>query len=396
MHGVKDLIGFLAIKHVRRRPLQSILTVVGVAVGVMVLITALSLTNGFIDELVDSTLEATPHVTLRSYRAGGTLPEDPAVLAALEDHPYVVAAAPFLSSQALIARRADRSLGMAGVEGFTQIAGIDPRAEQDVLELEALQEAAPMLATGDGIVLGASLAAQLGVVRGDRVTVLDIRGNRREFEVAGTFRVGNELIDALASYMSIPALQEYLEVPGQISGYHVRVDDPTEASSVATDLARTFELQPMSWERIFGNLITQLRLQKAVIGVVVFLIVLVAAMGIANILILTVTEKTEDIAILRALGASERQILSVFTLEGALLGGAGTLLGALLGLAVSAYFRAQPFPLPGDLYFITQLPVEIQAWDVAWVCGLSTLTSIAAGLIPARRAAALDPVTVLR
>lgn len=369
---------------------------VGVAVGVMVLIVSLSLTNGFIDELIDSTLQATPHVTLRSYQSGGTVPFDQDVLAALQQRDDVVAAAPYLNSQALIARRADRSLGLSGVEGFTQIVGIDPVAEQAVLDLPVLAEAAPLLAQGEGIVLGASLAAQLGVFRGDRVTILDIRGNRREFEVAGTFRVGNELIDALASYMSIPALQEYLGSPGEISGYHVRVPDPTQAGDIATDLGRSFDLQPLSWERIFGNLITQLRMQKAVIGVVVFLIVLVAAMGIANILVLTVTEKTEDIAILRALGASERQVLGIFTLEGFLLGGTGTVLGAVLGLGVSTYFRIQPFPLPGDLYFITQLPVVVQPWDVAWVCALSLLTSVGAGLLPARRAAGLDPVEVLR
>jgi lipoprotein-releasing system permease protein len=139
-----------------------------------------------------------------------------------------------------------------------------------------------------------------------------------------------------------------------------------------------------------------LRLQKAIISAVVFLIVLVAAMGIANILILTVAEKTEEIAILRALGASESQVLSVFTLEGLLLGGTGTGLGALLGLGVSLYFRYQPYPLPGDLYFITRLPVELQAVDVIWVCGLSLLTSVVAGLLPARRAANLRPTEILR
>ena len=128
----------------------------------------------------------------------------------------------------------------------------------------------------------------------------------------------------------------------------------------------------------------------------VLVIVLVAALGITNILVLTVAEKTEEIAILRALGATERQVLSIFTLEGFLLGGSGTILGALLGLLVSAYFRVQPFPLPGDLYFITQLPVEVQAFDVLWVCGVSLATSVIAGLIPARRAARLDPVAVLR
>ena len=143
-------------------------------------------------------------------------------------------------------------------------------------------------------------------------------------------------------------------------------------------------------------MIDQLRLQRALISAVTFLIVLVAAMGIANILILTVSEKTEEIAVLRALGASQRQILAVFTLEGFLLGGAGTLLGALLGLGLSAYFKFQPYPLPGDLYFITQLPVELRAWDFIWVSALSIVTSVVAAFIPARRASGLDPAAILR
>ena len=99
---------------------------------------------------------------------------------------------------------------------------------------------------------------------------------------------------------------------------------------------------------------------------------------------------------MRALGASSRQVLAVFTLEGFALGAAGTLLGTLLGLAVSTYFRVQPFPLPGDLYFITQLPVVVEAWDVAWVCSVSLVTSVVASLVPARRAARLRPAELLR
>jgi SOS response regulatory protein OraA/RecX len=123
----------------------------------------------------------------------------------------------------------------------------------------------------------------------------------------------------------------------------------------------------------------------------VFLIVLVAAMGIANVLVLAVAEKTGEIAVLRTLGASARQVMAVFTLEGALLGGLGTLLGAGSGIGVAAYFRWQPYPLPGDLYFITQLPVEVQAFDVAWVCAVSLVTSVLASLLPARRAAGCAP-----
>jgi lipoprotein-releasing system permease protein len=226
--------------------------------------------------------------------------------------------------------------------------------------------------------------------------IRNIDGTTAELTVAGTFRVGNELIDSVASYMSLPNLQTYLGVDGRITGYHLRLTDPQRASDIGVSLGDAFGLRPVSWESLFASLISQLRLQKAVIAVVVFLIVLVAAMGIANILILTVAEKTEEIAILRALGASERQVLAVFMTEGFLLGGVGTALGAVLGLGVSAYFRVQPFPLPGDLYFITQLPVRLEGTDVLWVCGLALATSVVAGLFPARRAANLDPVQVLR
>ena len=387
---------FLALRHVRRRPLQSGLTVAGVAVGVMVLITALALTNGFIDELIRSTLQATPHVTLQSYD-GVPIPEDPERLAAIAEHPEVEAVAPYLAGQALIARRANTTLGISARHGYTQLLGIDAEREQAVLGLDELAQAAAAIEAGEGIVLGESLAVrQLGVYPGDQVFVRDISGESASFEVAETFRVGNELIDSVTSFLSLTALQEFLDVPGQVSGYHVRVHDPERASSIGVRLGREFGLLAVSWERLFQTLLEQLRLQKAIISAVVFLIVLVAAMGIANILILTVAEKTEEIAILRALGASEKQVLSVFTVEGLLLGGTGTLLGALLGLAVSLYFRYQPYPLPGDLYFITRLPVELQAFDVAWVCGLSLLTSVVAALLPARRAANLRPTNVLR
>ncbi len=393
---MRSLVPYMAWRHVRRRGLQSGITVLGVAVGVMVLIVALSLTNGFIDELISSTLRATPMVTLQSYVTGDTLPDDRTLLQDLQAQPSVVAAAPFLTGQALIARRASASLGIPGRQGYTQILGIEPDLETAVLDLPVLVEQADALADEGGIVLGASLAQQLGVLRGDRVMLRDINGATSEFEVVGTFRVGNELIDAVTSYMSLPNLQAYLRQQGSVSGYHVRLDDATKAHNVGLNLADRYSLRPVSWEGLFGSLVSQLRLQKAVISVVVFLIVLVAALGITNILVLSVAEKTEEIAILRALGATEKQVLATFTLEGFILGGGGTVLGALLGLLVSWYFRFQPFPLPGDLYFITQLPVEVQAFDVLWVCGVSLATSVIAGLIPARRAARLDPVAVLR
>ena len=393
---MRPFVLFLAWRHVRRRGLQSVITVLGVAVGVMVLITALSLTNGFIDELVRSTLQATPHVTLQPYVVGERLPDDESVRLALAAQPEVAAASPFLTGQALIARRASAALGISARQGFAQLIGIDPDHHAEVLDLPAIALARDALERESGVVLGASLAAQLGVLPGDTVVLRELGGRTLELEVSDTFRVGNELIDSVTAYASLAVVQGYLDAPGQIGGYHLRLHDPQRASQVAERLGGAFALLPVSWERLFGGLINQLNLQKAVISVVTFLIVLVAAMGIANVRVLTVAEKTRDIAILRALGASSRQVLAVFTLEGFSLGAAGTALGAVLGLAVATYFRLQPYPLPGDLYFITQLPVVVQAWDVAWVCSVSLATSVVASLLPARRAARMRPAELLR
>ena len=393
---MRGFVLFLAWRHVRRRGLQSTITVAGVAVGVAVLIVALSLTNGFIDELVTSTLQATPHVTLQPYVVGERLEHDEALRAAIEAQPGVVAVSPFLTGQALVARRASAALGISARQGYAQLIGIDPERHAEVLDLPSIVRARDAFERAGGVVLGASLAAQLGVLPGDTVMLRELGGRTLELEVSDVFRVGNELIDSVTAYAALEVVQGYLDAPGQIGGYHVRIADPQRASEVAQALGARFSLLPTSWERLFGGLIDQLRLQKAVISVVTFLIVLVAAMGIANVMVLTVAEKTRDIAILRALGASARQVLAVFTLEGFALGATGTALGTLLGLGVASYFRLQPYPLPGDLYFITQLPVVVQAWDVIWVCGVSLITSVVASLLPARRAAGLRPAELLR
>ena len=390
------LVPFLAWRHIRSRSLQSALTIGGVAVGVAVLILALSLTNGFVDELVSSTLRATPHVSLQPWAADGSLPADPALLGQVAGEPGVAAVAPFVIGQALIARRASASLGISARQGFAQLLGIDAVAHARVLDLPALSFAAGGFEREDGIVLGGSLAAQLGVIEGDEVVLREIGGRTLTLRVAGTFRVGNELIDAVVAYVPLARLQTYLDLDDRWSGLHVRMLDPAVASAAGERIGERYGLRPTSWARLFSGLLQQLRLQKAVISIVVFLIVLVASMGIANVLALAVAEKTGEIAVLRTLGASARQIMAIFTLEGALLGGLGTLLGAGLGTALAAYFRWQPYPLPGDLYFITQLPVEVQALDVAWVCAVSLLTSVLASVLPARRAAGLRPAEVLR
>lgn len=390
-----NFIPFLAFRHIRRRPLQSILTILGVAVGVMVLITVLSFFNGFIDELISSTLKATPHITLNSY-TNRQIPYDEVVLRDLLEHPQVEAASPFLETQGLIARRANKELGISGRRSFVQIIGLDPEQGKDIFDLRVLQEQKEVLQSSNSIVLGATLALNLGAFEGDKVLVADIDRSRRSYNVVGTFRVGNELIDSVVAYVSISNLQNYLKAEDKISGYHVRLKNPGQASKVATELANISGLNAISWQNLFSLLIEQLRLQKYLMAVVISLIVIVAAMGIANILILTVAEKTEEIAILRALGTSQRRIVALFTLEGIILGGGGTLLGTFLALGLGFYFTLQPFPLPGSLNYITQLPVNFQASDFILVCSFSLVVSIISGTLPAKRASGLKPAEVLR
>ena len=387
---------FLALKHIRRRLLQSVITVLGVAVGVMVLVTVLSLFNGFTFELIRSTLQATPHITLTGFDNTMFL-DDPAVLEKIAEHPEVVAAAPYVLTEVLMARRANSNLGIDGRQAFSRIYGIDPELESQVLsDLPVLASQTEALNNEKGIILGASLASQLGVIPADEILVNHMTQGKESFKIAGNFRVGNELIDSVLSFVSIPTLQTYLEKPGEISGYHIRIKDPQQANTIGQELGQMTGLLSSSWQAIFSGLIEQLKFQKALTSVVVFLIVLVAAMGIANILILTVAEKTQDIGILRAMGASQGQMMRVFMYEGLLLGGTGTILGVILGLLLGLYFMLKPFPLPGDLNFITALPAQMQFFDFAWICLVSIVTSVIAAIVPARRASSLDPVKVLR
>lgn len=391
----KNLVIFLALRHIRRRLLQSILTMLGVMIGVAALIIALSLTNGFVDELISSTLKATPHITLNSFDAS-PLPYDAALQADLAALPEVTTVTPFFEVQALMARRADSSRNISGRQSGVQIIGLEPQGAQDIFDLAVLQEQQAALEQGTSIILGASLAQTLGVIVGDKVFVRTLNGKSEYFEVVGTFRVNNELIDSVVAYTNLRTVQAFLHADDAITGFYLRTKNPQQASTLSNEAMRRSGLVATSWDKLFGLLIEQLQLQKALIAVVIFLIVLVAASGIANILVLTVSEKTEEIAILRALGASRAAIIQLFTLEALILGGGGTLLGMILGLLAALYLKFQPIALPGSLYFITRLPMELQWLDLFWVCTISLLISVVAGVLPARRASSLDPAQILR
>ncbi|WP_457631460.1 FtsX-like permease family protein [Oceanithermus sp.] len=370
---------FLARKHLRFRKTQSLITVLGVAAGVMVLTTALSLTNGFTQGLIDATLRAVPHITLTALD-----PYD----APRPQNPEIVAETPVLIAKALLTRRAGAGRG-AGVDFGTIIGvGSGAAAVYPGIGLEKL---------GPGrLVLGGALASSLGAWPGDTVYALSVNQKRRAFEVAGEFSTGNYLIDSVFAFATIDDVGELLETPGAVGGWHLRLADPNRAPQVAREIEAGGRYLARTWEDANRTLIEQLALQKRVIGIVVFLIVVVAAMGIANVLVLVVLEKKADIAILRVLGASAAQVAGAFALEAVVLGAAGVLLGDLLGWALSSYLALHPVQIPGELYFITRLPVKMEPADFVWVSGLAFAMVLIAAMMPLRRALSVKPGLVLR
>ncbi|AWN24591.1 ABC transporter permease [Deinococcus irradiatisoli] len=362
----------------------------GIAVGVMVLIAALSLTNGFTGALIDATLRASPHLSLTRFSPGG---QDPQMAQALRGNPEVTAFMPFLADKGLLTRPASQGRS-AGLD-FATLFGVTSQAGQVLAlppdETDLLSHLQP-----DEVMLGSALAQSLGAYQGQELRVLVGSTQRRStFKVAGVFRSGNYLIDSAYAFVPLATLQG-LQGRQDITGYQVRLRNPDLAPQVGDQLSRTLPYSSLPWQNLYGSLLDQLKLQKQVIAFVVFLIVIVAAFGIANVLTLTVFEKTQEIAILRAMGASRPHIIWAFVWQGLALGAAGLLLGNLLGLGISLYFTWRPFQIPGDLYFITSLPVQVRLGDLLWVNALGIGTTLLAALLPARRAAGIEPARIIR
>lgn len=377
----------LARAHLRKRRTQNLVTLLGIAIGVMVLVTALSLVNGFTHALLQTTLRAVPHLLLRSY----SQTPSPALEQTLTRTPEVLAWSPYLEDRGLLIRPA--GAGRTAGATFVNLYGITPQAVQ-VLDLGPEERQLLAGLQAGEVVVGRGVADAVAAFRSDTLRLLNADQRRLELKLKGTFRTGNALIDQVYGFVRLETLRQLRE-PGTLSGYQVRLRDPERASSVAFALSGT-DFGALTWQDYNQTTIQQLNLQKLVIAIIVFLIVVVAAFGIANVLLLSVYERTEEIAILRAMGTSRRDVILTFVFEGAILGVGGLILGNLLGLALSYYFYVRPFPLPGELYFISALPTRIQPLDFVWVNLLSLSVTLLAAYVPARRAAGIEPARVIR
>ena len=384
-------------------------SMLGIALGVAALIIVLSVMNGFQKEVRDRMLSVIAHVEV--YDASGAGFADwHTVAAKARRHPQVVGAAPFIAAQALIARGDD----MRG----TIVRGISPTDEATVTDLGAqLKDGVySRLVSGQwGIVLGNELARAMGVHEGDKVTLVAPGGQvtpagvlprLKQLTVVGTFSAGHYEYDAGLALMHLDDAARLFRVGGP-TGVQLRLKDVHAARVVADELAEALgpEVSVRDWTRTNRNWFEAVQIEKRLMGIILTLIVAVAAFNLVSTLVMTVTDKQADIAILRTLGASPRSIMSIFMVQGAAAGIIGTLAGVLLGLAVAfnidvivpAIERVLHVSfLPGSIYLITRMPSDPQSGDIVPIVAVSLLLSFLATLYPSWRASRVQPAEALR
>lgn len=385
------------------------MSLVSIAIGVMALITVLSVMNGFQNELRDRILSVTSDATISGFE--NRLADWPAVVRDAKTQPHVVGAAPYVEEQGMLANGAN----MSG----TVIRGVVPDMEPAVsgvgkkMVVGGLQDLTP---GSYSIVLGKDLAYALGVAPGDKVTLMISQGNVtpagliprfRRFTVTGLFDAGDYEYDRGLALVSIKDAQVLYGLGDDVSGVRLKVDDKYLAPQVARDMTQRFQGAYFisDWTQEHVNFFKAIAMEKTVMFIILSLIELVAAISIAITLVMAVTDKQADIAILRTLGASPRAIMGIFVVQGTIIGFLGTLIGLILGVLLATYlndimhFLQQLFHtefLPSSVYYISDLPAAIYKADVIKITLASFVLTVLSTLYPAWRAANTQPAEALR
>jgi lipoprotein-releasing system permease protein len=376
----------------------------GVFLGVAALIVVLAVMTGFQDGIRDRIISANPHVLImeaggRGVADGGALAEQVAPV------PGVVSATPFVLQQALFTSPTGGATGglLRGVDLAT------PAVRQAIASQVRLGRLEPLL---DGrepaLLLGRELARSLGVAPGDHVTVISPQGamtavglvpKMRRFLVAGYVEVGMYEYDVSLAYTTLAAAQEFAGLADRVTGVEVKLADPFAAKEVGRLIVDRLKgaYWIRDWMDMNRNLFAALQLEKLALFVIVTIIVLVAAFAIIGHLVLLVAEKRKEIGILKAMGAGAGSIGAVFLVAGMLIGVVGTVAGSAFGLLlIWVQNTYKIIRLAGDVYQISYLPMKLTGADFAMIVGSTLVISFLATLSPARRAARLDPVDVLR
>jgi lipoprotein-releasing system permease protein len=386
----------------------SLISVSGIALGVAALIVVLSVMNGFQKEVTDRMLSVLAHIEV--FDASGAMPNWQAAAQEALKNPEVKGAAPFVETQAMLVR--DDAMKPAIIRGILPSEEVKVSDVAKQIKRGSLQALKP----GEyGIVLGYVLARSLGVDLGDRVTMLVAEAQTtpagmlprtRTFTVVGVFEAGHYEFDSGLAFINIEDAErlQRLDAP---SGLRLRVADMHRAPEVALDLKRTMsgDLIMRDWSQMNATWFAAVQTEKRMMFIILTLIIAVAAFNLVSTLVMTVTEKQADIAILRTLGSSPRSIMKIFMIQGALVGILGTAAGVGLGVLVALNIDViVPFIehvlhvqfLSKDIYFISEMPSDLRWPDVFKIGGVSVLLAFVATIYPSWSASRVKPAEALR
>ena len=386
----------------------SMISMAGIALGVAALIIVLSVMNGFQKEVRDRMLSVLAHIEV--FDASGAIPDWKATALQAQQNPSVVASAPYVDGQAMI-------IGDDVMRGVV-LRGVLPNQEATVSEVADKMKSGKWTDLRPGefnIILGSALASALHVGVGDKIRLAAPDGQMtpagmlpriKAFNVVGIFEAGHYEYDSGMAFMQIDDAEKFFRL-GSPSGLRLKIKDMLKAPQVALELSRTLtgDLLIRDWSQQNTNYFTAVKTEKTMMFIILTLIVAVAAFNLVSTLVMTVTDKQADIAILRTLGASPSSIMKIFMIQGGIVGLVGTALGVGFGVLVSLNIDViVPFIermlgvdlLPRDLYFVSALPSDLRWPDVIQISLMAVVLAFMATIYPSWRAASVKPAEALR
>jgi lipoprotein-releasing system permease protein len=400
---------FIALRYLKSKKkhkgisVNTLISTGGVAVGVMALLVVLSVMSGFQEDLQKKILGVNAHVVILDYK--GAMPGYKDIIEKMKGDEDIISSAPFVMGQVMV------SSGKRAHGVFLR--GIIPEMEAKTTEiLKYIKEGSleDLLPKDEipGIILGKELASSIGAFKGDIVTILSPVGEIgplgmlpkvRKFRVAAIFEVGMFEYDLNLVLTDIKSAQEFFGMKGDITGIELRLSDIYKAPVVRERIQKRlgFPLYAKDWMQMNRNLFSALKLEKFAMFIILILIILVASFNIVSNLIMNVIEKKREIAILKAMGATDKSIMTIFILQGLLIGIFGTIIGVTGGYLLNYILNTyQIIKLPADVYYLSHLPVKMKLFDFIIVSLSAIIISFLATIYPALQAAKLKPVEPLR
>ncbi len=400
---------FIAIRYLKSKKrhkgisFNTAISIGGVALGVMALLVVLSVMSGFHEDLQKKILGVNAHIVVLDYK--GSIADYSGLMGKIKGEPNVVSAAPFVLGQVMV------SFGKRAHGVYLR--GIEPEDEAKTTEIlmhvkEGSLDNLKLKNGVPGIILGRELANNIGVFKNDIINIVSPAGEIgplgvlpkiKQFRVVGIFEVGMFEYDSNLVLTAIRPAQEFFGMKDEITGIELRLDDIYKAKDVRERIQKNlgFPYYARDWMQMNKNLFSALKLEKFAMFVILILIILVASFNIVSTLIMNVIEKEREIAILKAMGATNEGIMAIFMLQGFLIGLVGTLIGLTGGYALSYILNTyQIIKLPPDIYYLSHLPVKMKLFDFVTVTVSAIVISFLATIYPAWQAARLNPVEPLR